>query len=112
MNIKQAPVDFRSGARQAAEFLKMMASEQRLMVLCSLWEGERTVGDLVAALELRQPNVSQHLAKLRMAGFVNTRRDGTHIYYRLADETVRPIIQVIYERFCASGATPQSASEE
>lgn len=94
--------DLRDKAAQAAGFLKMLASEQRLLLLCILLEGEASVGALALRSGAAQPNVSQHLAKLRGMGLVATRREGTTVYYRLADPTVEPIVAALYRRFCAS----------
>ena len=89
-------------ARDASDFLKAMAHESRLLLLCLLAEGERSVTELESILSLRQPNVSQHLTRLRLDGLVETRRDGKSIYYRLASDDVRQMIGTIYEIFCAS----------
>lgn len=88
-------------ARIASDFLKAMAHESRLLLLCLLAEGERSVTELESILSLRQPNVSQHLTRLRLDGLVETRRDGKSIYYRLASDDVRQMIGTIYEIFCA-----------
>lgn len=95
-------------AGRAADYLKLLASEHRLMILCKLIENERSVGELVAELGLNQPNVSQHLAKLRALNIVAARRDGPVMRYRLVDETVRPIISALYGRFCEDlGKSPK-----
>lgn len=90
-------------ARDASDFLKALANESRLLLLCLIAERERSVTELEEILSLRQPNVSQQLARLRLDGLVDTRRDGKTIYYRLASEDVRQIITVIYGIFCADG---------
>ena len=87
-------------ACQAAEFLKALAHESRLMILCILAEGEKSVGELERLLALRQPTVSQQLARLRAEGLVATRREGKTIYYSLASEEARVIIGAVYEVFC------------
>jgi DNA-binding transcriptional ArsR family regulator len=91
-------------ARKASDFLKALSHENRLLLLCLLSERERTVGELEAALNLRQPTVSQQLARLRLDGLVTTRREGKTITYSLASEDVRRVIQVIHEIFCAAPA--------
>ena len=68
--------------------------------LCLLAEGERSVTDLENILELRQPAVSQQLARLRLDGLVSTRRDGKVIYYSIANEDIRRAIMLVYEVFC------------
>ena len=70
------------------------------MLLCLLSERERSVTELENVLSLRQPTVSQQLARLRLDGLVNTRRDGKTIYYSLASDDVRQVISVIYAIFC------------
>jgi len=98
-----APLDeLRPKAAEAAAFLKLIASEQRLLLLCLLLRGEASVGGLAERSGATQPNVSQHLAKLRAMGMVQTRCEGTTVYYRLADPTVEPIVAALYRRFCAS----------
>jgi DNA-binding transcriptional ArsR family regulator len=87
-------------AKRATEFLKALAHQSRLMILCILAEGEKSVGELEKLLALRQPTVSQQLARLRTDGLVSTRRDGKIIYYSLASEDARAIIGSIYDVFC------------
>jgi DNA-binding transcriptional ArsR family regulator len=87
-------------AKRASEFLKALAHESRLMILCILAEGEKSVSELEDLLALRQPTVSQQLARLRADGLVSTRRDGKTIYYNLASEEARVIIGSIYDVFC------------
>jgi DNA-binding transcriptional ArsR family regulator len=87
-------------AQDASAFLKALAQESRLMILCILAEGEKSVGDLETLLAQRQSTVSQHLARLRLDGMVATRRDGQTIYYSLANEDVRVILQAVYQVFC------------
>jgi DNA-binding transcriptional ArsR family regulator len=87
-------------ARHASDYLKALAHENRLMLLCLLGEKERTVSELESLLALRQPAVSQQLARLRLEGLVQTRRDGKAVYYRLADEDTRALIRLIYDKFC------------
>ncbi|MGQ3354127.1 MAG: ArsR/SmtB family transcription factor [Phreatobacter sp.] len=92
-------------ARDASRFLKALAHESRLLLLCLLSEKERSVGELEAILALRQPTVSQQLARLRLEGFVSTRRDGKTVYYSLANDDVRRVIGVVYDIFCGGGET-------
>jgi len=87
-------------AKRASNFLKALAHESRLMILCILAEGEKSVSELEDLLNLRQPTVSQQLARLRADGLVSTRRDGKAIYYRLASEEARVVIGAIYDMFC------------
>ncbi len=87
-------------AKRASNFLKALAHESRLMILCILAEGEKSVSELEDLLNLRQPTVSQQLARLRADGLVSTRRDGKAIYYQLASEEARVVIGAIYDVFC------------
>jgi DNA-binding transcriptional ArsR family regulator len=91
-------------ASQAAELLKALSHEHRLLLLCLLAEKERSVGELESLLSLRQPAVSQQLARLRDDDLVTARRDGKTIYYSLASDNVRRIIQVIYDIYCSDAA--------
>jgi DNA-binding transcriptional ArsR family regulator len=87
-------------AKKASNFLKALAHENRLLILCMLAEGEKSVTEIERTLEVRQPTVSQQLARLRMDGLVTTRRDGKVIYYSLASDDARVILGAIYDVFC------------
>ncbi len=87
-------------AGQASAYLKALAHENRLMILCLLCEGEKSVTELESLLSLRQPTVSQQLARLRADNLVSTRRDGKTIFYSLGDESVRRILSTLYSMFC------------
>jgi DNA-binding transcriptional ArsR family regulator len=87
-------------AKRASGFLKALAHESRLIILCILAQGEKSVSELEQELNLRQPTVSQQLARLRADGLVATRRDGKVIYYSLASDEARTIIGAIYDVFC------------
>lgn len=91
-----------ANARQAAEFLKALSHESRLVILCLLVEGERSVAEIEQTLGLRQPAVSQQLARLRADRLVETRRDGKNIHYSLARPEVRDIIVALHAAFCTS----------
>lgn len=93
-----------AGASQAADFLKALGNENRLLILCHLSEGEMSVSELEAALGLRQPTLSQQLARLREDKLVDTRRDGKTIYYSLASEDVSKILELMYNLFCSDEA--------
>jgi DNA-binding transcriptional ArsR family regulator len=98
---KNLPVEaFSERAGAAAEFLRSLASPHRLMILCTLMDGERSAGELADALDLMPSNLSQHLARLREEDLVETRREGTTIYYRLSSRRVEPIIRQLYRMFC------------
>ncbi|MCB6177596.1 metalloregulator ArsR/SmtB family transcription factor [Rhodobacter sp. Har01] len=87
-------------ATTAAGFLKALAHEGRLMILCHLSSGEKSVTELEHLLDSRQAAVSQQLARLRLEGLVATRRDGKAIYYSIQDPKVLRSITLIYDMFC------------
>jgi len=88
-------------ATDAAEFLRALGHEGRLMILCHLVTGEKSVSELEALLGARQAAVSQQLARLRHEGLVRARRDGKAIHYSLADARTERLLGVLYEMFCA-----------
>jgi DNA-binding transcriptional ArsR family regulator len=90
----------RCQAGEAAFFLKSIANDRRLIILCELVKGERTVGELEAVADVSQSALSQHLAKLREAGLVRTRRESQSIYYSLADTGVSKVIGVLHDVYC------------
>lgn len=87
-------------ADEASALLKNLANQKRLMVLCRLSEGEVSVGELVDTVGLSQSALSQHLARLREEGLVQTRRDAQTIYYALADTKARKVIECLHDIFC------------
>ena len=96
-------------AAEAESFLKAMASRHRLMILCELQEGELSVSALQEALGLGQSSLSQHLARLRADGLVETRRVSQTIYYRIDNPKVSRMMQALYESFCADEKKPAIA---
>lgn len=92
----------RAHAGDAVRLLKALANEKRLMILCMLVEGERSVGELNARLDLSQSALSQHLAVLREDGLVDTRREAQTIYYALAEGPAERIIETLHGIYCAS----------
>lgn len=95
----------RSQAASAETMLKALGNRHRLMILCRLNDGEQSVGELAAFLDVRDSTVSQHLALLRKDGVVSTRRDGQTIWYALASEPVRRLVGTLYEIYCSPQAT-------
>lgn len=95
------PSQMLSRAEDAEQFLKQLSNKTRLMVLCSLIEGERSVTELLNNVPVTQPVLSQHLALLRDARLVATRRAGQTIYYRLADDRIKQQMALLYQFFCA-----------
>ena len=90
----------RDRAGDAAKLMKALSNPRRLMIMCELHKGERSVGNLETLIGLRQSPLSQHLAKLRSDGWVKTRRDGQTIYYSLADRRVGQLIALLYKLYC------------
>jgi DNA-binding transcriptional ArsR family regulator len=87
-------------AAEVAVHLGLLSNSNRLMVLCHLLEGEQSVGALQSQMELSQSALSQHLARLRDAGMVATRRDRQAIFYRIADPRVHKMIEALYRIYC------------
>ena len=96
-----APTDMLDQAQAASAFLKALAHEGRLMILCHLSTGEKSVGELEELLKSRQAAVSQQLARLRLEGIVSCRREGKTIYYALQDAKAERLVGVVYDMFCA-----------
>lgn len=92
--------ELRSRAGEAAAFLKSIANDRRLIILCELVKGERSVGELEAIAGLSQSALSQHLARLREAKLVKTRRESQSIHYSLADTGVSKVIGVLHDVYC------------
>lgn len=90
----------REAARSACGVLRALSNEDRLLLLCQLSQGERSVGELEDALDIRQPTLSQQLGVLRNEGLVNTRRDGKRIYYSVADPKVLAVLGTLYNLYC------------
>ena len=93
-------------AEQAESFLKALANRHRLMILCKLHESELSVGEILIDSELSQSALSQHLARLRADGLVQTRRESQTIFYSLADANVVRMIALLYDIYCG-GKTGQ-----
>ena len=92
-------------AQAASNFLKAISHEGRLMILCHLASGEKSVTELEELLSARQAAVSQQLSRLRLEGLVKPRRDGKAIYYSLTDDRTTRIIEVVYDLFCSNDGT-------
>lgn len=95
-----SPLQFAAKAGEAAQLLKTLAHEARLMVLCQLLEGEHSVGALQEGSGLSQSALSQHLARLREEGLVETRREAQTIYYRLSDPNVARVLDTLAQIYC------------
>jgi ArsR family transcriptional regulator, virulence genes transcriptional regulator len=94
-------------AERASELLKSLANRHRLLIVCQLIEGERSVGELAEFLGIRDSTVSQHLALLRKDGMVAARRDGQTIWYSISSAPARAVLETLYKVYCA----PQALGE-
>jgi len=97
----------KNSAGDATRYLKALANQNRLLILCHLIDGEKSVGELERAIGLRQPTLSQQLARLRSGNLVRTRRDAKSIYYSIADADIRSVLTVLYGKFCTPRAGPK-----
>jgi ArsR family transcriptional regulator len=93
----------RQAATEATAMLRVLANEDRLLLLCQLSQGEKSVSELEALLDIHQPTLSQQLGVLRTIGLVSTRREGKRIYYSIADERVLRLLETMYGLYCAGG---------
>ena len=97
------PERLRGAAAQAVSVLKLLANEDRLLLLCQLSQGECCVSELEQQLGIRQPTLSQQLGVLRSEDAVNTRREGKNIFYSVADPATLEILAVLYRLYCPEG---------
>lgn len=91
----------RRAAGDASGMLRVLANEDRLLLLCQISQGECCVSDLEALVGVQQPTLSQQLGVLRNEGIVSTRRDGKHIFYRIEDRRMLVLLETLYQLFCA-----------
>ncbi|MFU0505530.1 ArsR/SmtB family transcription factor [Pseudaminobacter sp. NGMCC 1.201702] len=108
---KQTRADFEAlvaQARKASDLLKALSHESRLLILCLLAEGEKSVSELEEIMNLPQAAVSQQLARLRFDRLVNTRREGRVIYYSIASAEISAVVGTLYDLFCASVRKPNT----
>lgn len=101
MEMSLAAMESRAG--EVAALLKTLAHPMRLMLVCTLVEGEHSVSQLEDELNIHQPNLSQQLTVLRDAKIVETRRDGKQIFYRLTAEKAAQLVSALYTIFCSDG---------
>lgn len=90
----------RAAAEEATAVLRVFANEDRLLLLCQLSQGEKSVGELEELLDIHQPTLSQQLGVLRTDGVVNTRREGKRVYYSIADPKVLTLLITLYDLYC------------
>ncbi|GAB3478162.1 ArsR/SmtB family transcription factor [Marinomonas epiphytica] len=93
-------------AAQAASYLKGIASPHRLLILCELAQGEKSVSDLIESTGLAQSSMSQHLNKLKAENIVSFRRDHRTLYYSICNETTLQIMNILYQEFCQEETKP------
>lgn len=98
-----------ASAAGATALLKALANPHRLIILCHLADGEKSVGELETLLGMRQPHLSQHLARLRRDALVGTRRDSRTIYYRLGSGAAAKVIRLLYALYCSPAKTGAAA---
>ena len=101
MNMEMQADDLRENAHKASELLKAMSNEKRLMILCQLVKGERSVNELAELLNAPQSTISQHLALLRREGFVRARREAQTQFYSLAGDEARAILETLQALYCS-----------
>lgn len=103
-NPNASPAEFAelmAQASKASELLKALSHETRLLILCLLSEGEKSVSELETIMSMPQAAVSQQLARLRFDRLVNTRREGRVMHYSIANDEIAAIIEQLYGLFCA-----------
>ncbi|WP_417829100.1 ArsR/SmtB family transcription factor [Thalassospira sp.] len=96
-------------AEQASTLLKAMSNQSRLLILCQLNEGEKSVGELERIVGLSQSALSQHLARLRRDKLVQTRREAQTIYYSLNGDDALRVIETLYGLYCNASRNPAAA---
>lgn len=104
LNVESIDVEaLKASASKASALLKSLSHSDRLLLLCQIvGSGESCVRDLEQSTGIKQPSLSQQLGVLRENGLVNTRREGRQIYYSIASEDALAVMQVLYQRFCAT----------
>ena len=100
-----------NSAAAAEALLKALAHRHRLILLCQMTLGERSVGALAQALALRESTVSQHLALLRKDALVSARRDGQTVWYSIASDPARKLLETLYRIYCVPAASPASGKK-
>ena len=102
----------RETAPKVSALMKILANENRLMILCQLAERERSVGEMATKLEMRQAALSQQLALLRKDGLVKTRREAQTIYYSLARADLAALLGFLYETYCSAATSPAAITPD
>lgn len=94
-----------AAADEACDLLKALANRHRLIIICQLIDGERSVGELAELLQIRDSTVSQHLALLRKDGLVNARREGQTIWYSVSSAPAQELLRTLYRVYCSPPAS-------
>ncbi len=102
---KEMSKELSDKAGVVAGFLKGLASPHRLLILCELAQGEKSVSELIAATGLAQTSMSQHLSKLKDENIVSFRRDHRTLYYFISHEAAKDVMQVLYSHFCKEASS-------
>ncbi len=97
---KYSPSQLQEHAAQAAALLKQLANPVRLLILCQLLSGDKSVGEMTSRIDISQSALSQHLAKMRGAGLIEPQKKGQMVYYRIADMRVHALLSTLYLIFC------------
>lgn len=92
--------DMQANATRVSDLMKLLGHPQRLMILCELTQGECAVGELSERLQINQSPLSQHLARMRYEGVVDSRREAQTVYYSLADDKVAAVLELLYALYC------------
>ena len=100
------PRKMAKAAEQASDLMKTLGHRDRLMVLCHLTSGEKSVGELAALLQIPQSPLSQHLARMRKEKLVKTRREAQTIFYSIASKEVSSVIETLHQLFCRPQRPP------
>lgn len=100
MKQELSPVEMATRAGEVSSLLKTLSHPARLMIVCTLVEGDYSVGELEEKVDVHQPHLSQHLTVLRGSGIVETRREGKQIFYHLTEEKAAQLVGALYDIFC------------
>lgn len=95
-----------AAAQKASELMKTLGHKDRLMVLCHLTSGEKSVGELAGLLDIPQSPLSQHLARMRKENLVKTRRDAQTIYYSIASQEAAAFVDTMHSLYCGEEFAP------
>lgn len=107
MNINEITTN----AEDVCETLSLLANKSRLMILCQLTEGEKSVGDLAGAIGARETAVSQQLAIMRRERIVKARRDGQTMFYRIIREDIGDLLEFLHATYCGTAAAPKETDK-